>query len=106
MTEAPSLLCDALIILAHLFEKALVVGHFGDKRGHRLPKEVGDFRVCHVLILNRVVQQCGDDDVRTPFRGLCNQSGDFDQMVEVRLRFLALPLLLRMFCAQRSRPLS
>ena len=95
-----------LLILAQLFGKALVVGHFSDKRGHRLPKEVGDFRVCHVLILDRVVQQCSDDDVRTPVRGLCNQSGDFDQMVEVRLRFLALPLLLRMFCAQRSRPLS
>lgn len=67
------------------------------REGHPLPKEVGDFGVCHVLILDRVVQQCGDDDVRTPVDGLCNQTGDFDQMVEVRLRFLALPLLLRMF---------
>ena len=75
-----------LLVLAHLFGKAFVVGQFGDKRGYRRPKEVGDFRACHVLILHRVVQQCCDDDVRTPVGGLCNQTGDFDQMVEVRLR--------------------
>jgi hypothetical protein len=73
-----------LLVLAHLFGKALVVGQFGDKRGYRRPKEIGDFGVCRVLILDRVVQQCGDDDVRTPVSGVCNQSGDFDQMVELR----------------------
>ena len=38
-----------LLMLAHLFGKAFVIGHFCDKRGHRPPKEVGDFRVCNVL---------------------------------------------------------
>jgi len=29
------------------------------RTSHRWSKEIGDFRVCHVLILDRVVQQCG-----------------------------------------------
>ena len=95
-----------LLILAQLFGKAFVVGHFCDKRGHRPPKEVGDFRVCNVLILDRVVQQCGDDDLRSPVSRLCNQRGDFDQMVQVRLSFLALPLLFRMFARSKVGCLS
>jgi hypothetical protein len=52
-----------------------------------------NFGVCHALILDRVVQQCGNHDLRTSVSELCNQTRDFDQMVEVRLSFLALPLL-------------
>jgi hypothetical protein len=73
-----------LLILAQSFGNTLSSVHFGDKRGHRLPKEIGDFRDCHVLILDSVVQQCCDEDVLTPVSGLCNQTGDLDQMFEVR----------------------
>jgi hypothetical protein len=43
------------------------------------------------------VQQRRHADIRTPVSGLRNQAGDLDQMVDVGLRLLALPLLARMF---------
>jgi hypothetical protein len=45
MTEAPSALVRRggdLLILAQLIGKALIVGHFSDKRSYRRPKEIGD----------------------------------------------------------------
>jgi len=82
-----------LLVLAHLLGKALVVSHFRHNGRDRRSEERGDFINGHILIFHYVVQQSRNDNVSASVGCIGYQVGDFDQMVQVGLRSVALTSL-------------
>ncbi len=75
-----------LLALAHVFLERFVIRDLLDEAGNILAKARGDDLARHLLVLNGVVEQCGDNQVRVCAAcGLCYQARDLQEVIDVRL---------------------